>query len=41
LHTVDEGMFPGDGHFLTDLKLTGDILSWYHDGTPRSVVLTP
>ena len=38
---LDSGKFPGNGHFLTDLKLIGDVLSWDHDGSLRSVVLTP
>jgi len=41
VHTVDASAFPGSGPFLTGLKLTGNLLSWSHAGTPRSVTLTP
>jgi hypothetical protein len=41
VHAVDDGGFEGKGPFLTNLKLTGDVLSWDHDGTPRSAVLQP
>jgi WD40-like Beta Propeller Repeat len=41
LHTVDFTEAPGNGPFLTGLTLTGDVLSWSHDGTPRTVTLTP
>jgi hypothetical protein len=41
LHAVDHGAFQGKGPFLTNLKLTGNVLSWDHDGTPRSAVLQP
>jgi WD40-like Beta Propeller Repeat len=41
LHTVDTSKIPGNGPFLTGLTLTGDVLSWNHDGTQRSVTLTP
>ena len=37
--TVDSSKLPGDGPFLTGLTLTGDNLSWSHDGSPRSVTL--
>ncbi len=39
LHTVDSSKISGDGPFLTGLTLTGDVLSWNHDGTERSVTL--
>ena len=39
--TIDSSNLPGDGPFLTGLTLTGDVLSWSHDGTPRSATLTP
>ena len=38
-HTLDSGNFPGNGHYLVNLKLTGDVLAWDHEGTPHSVVL--
>ena len=41
LHTVDLSELPGNGPFLTGLTLKGDLLSWSHDGTPRTVTLTP
>jgi hypothetical protein len=41
VHSVDSGPFPGSGPFLTGLRLTGDVLSWDHAGTPQSVTLTP
>ena len=41
LHTVDTSRIPGSGPFLTGLTLTGDVLSWNHDGTPRTITLTP
>ena len=41
LHTLDSGQFPGTGPFLTGLKLTSDVLSWSHAGTPPTVTLTP
>lgn len=41
VRTVDSIKLPGSGPFLTGLKLIGDVLSWNHDGSPRSVVLTP
>jgi len=41
LHTVDSSELPGSGPFLTGLTLTADVLSWSHDGTPRSLTLTP
>ncbi len=40
LHTVDASKIPGAGTFLTGLTLTGDVLSWNHDGTQRGVTLT-
>jgi hypothetical protein len=39
VQTIDSSNLPGEGPFLTGLKLTGDVLSWSHDGTPRSVTL--
>ncbi len=43
VYDVDSGTFPNTA--LTDLKLTGNdvssTLTWKHQGTPRSVVLTP
>ena len=41
LHTADSIKTPGSGPFLTGLTLNGDTLSWSHDGSPRSVELTP
>ncbi len=41
LHTVDSTKLPGPGPFLTGVTLNGDTLSWSHDGSPRSVTLTP
>jgi hypothetical protein len=40
-HTVDSTKLPGSGPFLTGLALNGDTLTWSHDGSPRSVTLTP
>ncbi len=40
-HIIDGARFPGTGQFLTDLKLTGDTLSWKHAGTLRTAKLTP
>lgn len=39
LHTVDTSKLPGSGPFLTGLKLIRDVLSWSHDGSPRSATL--
>ena len=39
VRTVDSSTLPGDGPYLTGLALNGDVLSWSHDGTPRSVTL--
>ena len=41
VYDIDSGTFTGKGPFLTDLKFTGDTLSWNHDGTPRSTFLFP
>ncbi len=41
VETLDSSELPGDGPFLTGLTLTGDVLSWSHDGTPRTATLTP
>ena len=41
LHAVDSGAVPGSGPLLTGLTLTGDLLSWSHAGTPRTIALTP
>ncbi len=41
VRTVDSVKMSGSGPFLTRLKLTGDVLSWTHDGTPRILALTP
>ena len=41
LRTVEFSETPGNGPVLTGLTLTGDVLSWSHDGTPRTVTLTP
>ncbi len=41
VHTVDSTKLPGSGPFLTGLTLTGDTVSWSHDGSPRSAALTP
>jgi hypothetical protein len=40
-HTLDTSLLPGPGPFLTGLTLTGDVLGWSHNGTPRSLTLTP
>jgi hypothetical protein len=39
LHTVDSSKLAGAGPFLRGLTLTGDVLSWSHQGTPRSTTL--
>lgn len=39
LHTVDSSGISGIGPFLTGLRLAGDVLSWSHNGSPRSVTL--
>jgi hypothetical protein len=41
VRTADESRISGSGPFLTGLALSGDTLSWSHDGTPRSAQLTP
>jgi hypothetical protein len=41
LHTVDTAKLPGNGPFLTGLALTGDVLSWSHDGTAMGLTLQP
>jgi hypothetical protein len=41
LHAVDTSELPGPGPFLTGPTLTGDVLSWSDNGTPRSLTLTP
>ena len=41
VRTVDSGRFPGSAPSLTDLKLTGDTLSWNHAGTLRTATLIP
>jgi hypothetical protein len=41
LHSVDASVLPGSGPFLTGLTLTGDALSWKHNGTPQTLTLTP
>ncbi|MFZ0042098.1 MAG: hypothetical protein WAK93_12385 [Solirubrobacteraceae bacterium] len=41
LHTVDSSKLPGNGPFLTGLTLTGDSLSWNHNGTQQTVILKP
>ena len=41
VHTVDSTKLPGSGPFLTAMRLSGDTLSWGHDGSPRSVTMTP
>ena len=41
VRTVDSIDRPGNGPFLTGLKLTGDVLSWKHNGTRRTLALTP
>jgi hypothetical protein len=38
---VDSSTFAGPGPDLTALRLNGDVLSWSHAGTPRSVALMP
>jgi hypothetical protein len=39
LHAVDTSHISGNGPFLTGLRLAGDVLSWSHDRSPRSVTL--
>jgi hypothetical protein len=39
VRTVDSITFAGSGPFLTALRLNGDVLSWSHAGTPRSINL--
>jgi hypothetical protein len=39
LQTVDTSALPGQGPFLTGLALTGDVLSWNHNGTFHSITL--
>ena len=41
VHAVDSSELPGSGPFLTGLTLSGDTLAWSHDGSPRSVALSP
>jgi hypothetical protein len=41
VRVLDTSQLPGSGPFLTALTLTGDILSWSHNGTPESATLTP
>ena len=41
LRTVDSSHYSGSGTFLTELTLTGDALSWSHNGTPQTIGLTP
>jgi hypothetical protein len=41
VRTVDSSKVPGAGPLLTGLSLTADTLTWSHDGSPRSVTLTP
>ena len=39
LHTVDTSELAGSGRSLTALMLTGDVLTWSHAGSPRTVTL--
>jgi hypothetical protein len=39
LHTIDSSEAPGTGPALTELALTGDTLTWSHNGSPRSSTL--
>ncbi len=41
VHTVDSVMYVGPPPVLTDLKLTGNVLSWRHAGTLRHATLKP
>ena len=41
VQTVDRSHYSGSGPFLTGLTLKGDVLSWSHNGNPRSIGLTP
>jgi hypothetical protein len=41
LRTIDSIKESGAGPFLTGLTLSGNTLSWSHDGTPRTATLTP
>lgn len=41
VRAVDSSTISGNGPFLTGLTLTGDVLSWSHDGTPRTLTMTP
>ena len=40
-HSLDSVTSATPAPVLTDLKLTGDVLSWRHAGTPRSTTLKP
>ena len=40
VRAVDSSKLPGAGPFLTGLSLTGDTLSWSHDGSPETAQLT-
>ena len=39
VQVADSSMIAGDGPFLTDLAITGDVLTWTHDGNPMSATL--
>jgi hypothetical protein len=39
LHTVDTSELAGSRQSLTGLMLTGDVLTWSHGGSPRTVTL--
>jgi hypothetical protein len=41
VHQLNSLKAPGNGPFLTGLALTGDTLTWSHDRTPESAVLSP
>lgn len=40
VRAVDSSKLPGSGPFLTGLTLSGDSLSWSHDGSPETAQLT-
>jgi hypothetical protein len=41
MKTIDSSTISGTGPFLTGLTLKGDVVSWSHDGTPRTLSLSP
>ena len=41
LHVLDSANDTGTGTTLSHLKLTGNVVTWEHNGVPRSATLTP